>query len=73
MIQKDEFKELLDKYCVKKLIALADVQSKVIGVEDAKKLAEMYNTDIREKQVFENFDFDHEDTSEIKQREAKAL
>ena len=36
MIQKDEFKELLDKYCTKKAIGVADVESKVIGAEDAK-------------------------------------
>ena len=70
MIQKEEFKELLDKYCTKKAIAVADVESKVIGAADAKQLVEMYNEDIREKQVFENFDFDHEDSAAIKLREA---
>jgi len=35
-IQKDEFKELLDKYCTKKAIGVADIQNKVIGAEDAK-------------------------------------
>ena len=33
----------------------------------------MYNEDIREKQVFENFDFDHEDVGAIKKRESQAL
>lgn len=73
MIQKDEFKELLDKYCTKKPIAVADIESKVIGAEDAKELVEMYNEDIREKQVYEDFDFDHEDSAVIKQRELQAL
>ena len=72
-IQKDEFKELLDKYCTKKAIGVADIQNKVIGTEDAKQLVEMYNEDIRDKQVYENFEFDYENLAAIKQREAQAL
>jgi hypothetical protein len=66
LIQKDEFKELLDKYCTKKPIAVNEVESKVIGAEDAKQLVEMYNEDIRDKLVYEDFDFDHEDPAVIR-------
>jgi len=45
---------------------VADVESKVIATEDAKKLVEMYNEDIRVKQVYEDFDFDHENVAVIK-------
>ena len=48
---------------------MADVESKVISANDAKKLVEMYNEDIRVKQVYEDFDFDHENQMVLKQRE----
>lgn len=57
---------MLDKYCTKKPISVAEVESKVIGAEDAKQLVEMYNEDIRDKLVYEDFDFDHEDSAIIK-------
>lgn len=52
---------MLDKYVTKKPIAVADIKSKVIGEEDAKQLAAMYNEDIRKKAVYEQNDFDPED------------
>jgi len=45
---------------------VADVESKVIATEDSKKLVEMYNEDIRVKQVYEDFDFYQENVTVIK-------
>ena len=64
---------MLDKYVTKKPVAVADIKSKVIGDEDAKQLAEMYNEDIRKKAVYETNDFDPEDQKQIKNRETEAI
>lgn len=68
-ISKDEFTALLQKYVKKEPIKAEQITSNVIGLKDAEELAEMYNQDIREKAVHENFDFDFNDIKQIIKRE----
>lgn len=69
----DEFKDALKKYVEWKPAEKKDLASKVITEEKAAELVEELNEFKREKKVFEDFEFDHEDVADIRKREEKAL
>ena len=68
-INIDEFTQLLEGYVKKKPITTENLESNVFTEKEKTELAELYNEDIREKKVYEDFDFDHDDLKVIKKRE----
>ena len=68
-INIDEFTQLLEGYVKKKPITTEDLKSNVFTEKEKTELVELYNEDIREKKVYEDFDLDHDDLKVIKKRE----
>jgi hypothetical protein len=52
---------LLEQYVKKKEITTEDLKSNVFTEKEKEELTVMYNEEIREKKVYENFEFDHDD------------
>ena len=70
-ISKEEFKKKLAPYTKKaemKVEQIADT-----GIKDKEELVEMYNEEIRDKAVFEDFGFSPSDVDELKRREAETI
>ena len=70
-ISKTEFKTKLAPYTKKAEITVEQIAD--TGIKDKEELVEMYNEDIREKQVFEDFGFSPSDIDELKRREAETI
>lgn len=69
MINRDEFVAQLEKYVKKAPLKVEDIQSNIIGEKDAQELVAMQNEYVREKKVYENYDFDHNDPAVRARRE----
>ena len=70
-ISKQEFKEKLAPYTKKAEITVEQIAD--TGIKDKEELVEMYNEEIREKAVFEDFGFSPSDQDELKRREAETI
>jgi hypothetical protein len=59
----------LEQYVKKKPITTDDLKSNVFTEKEKEELKDMYNEEIREKKVYEDFEFDHDDLKQVSKRE----
>lgn len=72
-ISRDEFTQMLDKYVKKAPIKVENVQSNIIDQKNAEELVEMYNEHVRQKKVYEDYNFDYNSYEVISKREQQAI
>ena len=72
-INREEFCKLLEQYVKKKPITTEDLKSNVFTDKEKEELKDMYNEEVRDKAVWEDFDFDHDDLKVVQKREQSAL
>lgn len=59
----------MEQYVKKKPITTDDLKSNVFTEKEKEELKDMYNEEIREKKVYEDFEFDHDDLKQVQRRE----
>ena len=72
-ISKQEFNDRLGKYTKKAPITTEDIAGDIINEQDKKDLVEMWNKENREKEVYEDYDFDVTDADELLAREHETM
>ena len=72
-ISKKEFVDKLEKYVTFAEVEAEVIESNVIGKQDAKELADMFNEENRRKPVYEDFKFSAKETDHLKDREEETI